>query len=63
MFMISVAVQKGKTVYVYNEKNMITMTTNGELHGYTGSSVTVKKDSMLYTYSEKGMLMSTRSAK
>ena len=57
--MTSVALQKGKTVYVYDEKNRILMTMIGTLHGETGWSVTIKKGSILYTYNDKKRLIST----
>ena len=61
--MISVAVQKGNTVYVYDEKNRILMTMVGTLHGYTGGSVTIKKGVTLYTYNDKKRLISTNVAR
>ena len=59
--MISVAVQKGSSVYVYNEKNHLLFTKAGTLMGYTGSTVSIKPSSgsSVYTYNEKGALIST----
>jgi hypothetical protein len=58
--MIALAVQKGNTVYVYDEKNKIIRTILGELYGYTSLSVTVKWEGVLHTYNEKVNLMSKR---
>jgi len=60
---ISVAVQKGKIVYVYDEKNRQIGTHGGELYGYTGGTVSVKKGSIVYTYDEKGRQISTKSVR
>lgn len=60
---IGVAVQRGSTVYVYDKNNRVLFTKNGELHGYTSSTVTVKKGGTLYTYNEKGSVISTHSAR
>lgn len=57
--MVSYAVQKGGSVYVYNEKNEMIFCKIGELCGYTSSSVSIKKASCVYVYSDKGVLKST----
>ncbi len=58
--MISVAIQKGNSVYIYNEKNQCIHTIPGTLVGYTGSTVSVKKGgTSVYTYDEKGRVIST----
>lgn len=59
--MISTVIQKGSTVYVYNEKNSIIFTTNGTLLGYTGSTVTVERGSTAYVYNDKGSIISTHA--
>lgn len=51
--MISVAVQKGKYVYVYDEKNRQISSQYGELYGFTSSTFSVKKLKYVYTYDEK----------
>lgn len=58
--MISVAVQKGSSVYVYNEKNNQIFVLGGTLVGYTSSSVSIKKLglSAIYTYDDKGRQIS-----
>ena len=56
--MISVAVQKGNNVYVYNEKNQTIFVKSGQLVGYTTSTVSVKVGNNTYTYSEKGQTIS-----
>ena len=45
------------TVYVYDEKGSYKFALNGELVGYTGSTVTVKPNpssSTIYVYDENG---------
>ena len=59
--MIGNALQKGSTVYVYNEKGQMLYTKSGELAGYTGSSVSIKNGRTLYTYNEKGQMQYTKS--
>ena len=60
--MISVAVQRGSMVYVYDEKNKQIMLKSGQLYGYTGGSVPIKVGSMLYTFDEKGRTISSKPA-
>ena len=57
--MVAYAVQKGGSVYVYNEKNEFLFCKIGELCGYTPVSVSVKMASCVYVYSDKGVLKST----
>ena len=65
---IANAVQRGSTVYVYNEKNQQLCTLsagngpNDGLKGYTGSSINIKRGSTIYTYNEKGQQTGTTSA-
>ncbi len=59
--MISTALQKGSSVYVYNERNGVAFTTTGTLMGFTGSTVSVKKGNSLYVYNERGGVVSTHS--
>lgn len=62
--MISVAVQKGNTVYVYGERNqLLFMKSGGILHGYTGGSVSILNGNTVYTYNEKGSILSSHSAR
>lgn len=56
--MISVAVQKGNSVYVYNEKNQNICIQSGTLAGFTSTTFSVKKGSSVYTYNEKGQNIS-----
>ena len=58
---ISTAIQKGSTVYVYDEKNHQLWTDSGQLHGYTGSSVSIRKSNTIYVYDEKGHQISSHS--
>lgn len=63
------AVQRGMTVYVYNEKGhqICTIPVNSSsdvgLKGYTGSTVSVQRGNIIYTYDEKGKQISTIPAK
>lgn len=57
--MISVSVQKGNSVYVYNEKNNLLFTKTGLLNGYTSNTVSVRRGNVVYTYSDTGSLIST----
>ena len=52
--MISVAVQRGNCVYVYNERNCQIMQKTGQLVGYTSSTVSVKNGNSVFTYNERG---------
>ena len=66
---IANAVQRGSTVYVYNEKNQQIFTQpagsgpNDGLKGYTGSSVNIQRGSTIYTYNEKGQQTGTTPAR
>ncbi|WP_163555415.1 hypothetical protein [Helicobacter suis] len=51
---ISTAVQKGSHVYVYDEKNHQLFYKDGELTGFTSSSVSIKRSNHIYVYDEKG---------
>ncbi len=60
--MIGTAVQRGSTVYVYDEKGhqltCVSCGSGGQLMGYTGSSFSVKRGSTVYVYDEKGRSLS-----
>ena len=66
---IANAVQRGSTVYVYNEKNIQICCLsagsgpNDGLKGYTGSSVNIQRGSTIYTYNEKGIQTGCQSAR
>ena len=51
---IASAVQRGQTVYVYDETGCLLFEQFGELKGYTGSSVSIKQGTMLYFYDQRG---------
>lgn len=57
---IGSAVQKGTTVYIYDEKgHQIANVSAGSgkedgLKGYTSTTVTVRRGTTLYTFDEKG---------
>ena len=59
--MIGTAIQRGSSVYVYNERNSQIFVKSGELHGYTSSTVSVKNGHSIYTYNEKGSQISVHS--
>jgi len=50
------AVQRGNSVYVFNEKNLSLFTASGELMGYTSSLVNIKRENTIYSYNEKGQI-------
>lgn len=58
---ISVAVQKGNSVYVYDESNRTLFIKSGELHGYTSTTVSVRRGKSVYTFDERGCTKSIRS--
>lgn len=51
---IATAVQRGNWVYVYDENGHQLTSLNGDLHGFTGSSVSVKRGNWIYVYDENG---------
>lgn len=57
--MIVTAIQKGNLVYVYGASNRVLFTRNGELYGYTGTSVSIRRGSFIYVYNERGIVIST----
>lgn len=59
---IGSAIQKGSTVYVYDEKGSQLTSVSGELMGYTSSSFSVKKGGTIYVYNERGSMLSSHSA-
>ncbi len=59
---IMVAVQKGASVYVYDQKNHCVFTKTGQLAGYTANSVTIKQSKTLTTFDEKGHVVRTDRA-
>lgn len=61
--MISVAIQRGNYVYVYDEKNHQIASQYGELCGYTGSTFSVKRNNYIYTYDEKNHQISSKYSK
>lgn len=58
--MISVAVQRGNYVYVYDEKNHQIGFQYGELYGYTSGSYSVKRGKYVYTYDERGYSLGSK---
>lgn len=66
--MIGSAIQRGSTVYVYNEKGNVLTTISssskpGEgLMGFTSSTVSVRRGSTVYTYNERGSVQFTSPA-
>lgn len=62
------AVERGSSVYVYDEKNhLISTHSSGSgprdgLKGYTNTTVNIQRGSTIYTYGERGQLLGTRYA-
>jgi hypothetical protein len=62
---ITNAVQRGTTIYVYNERGQQILALSGDpnsLKGYTSGSVNVLRGSSLYTYNEQGQVINVMSA-
>lgn len=63
------AVQRGNTVYVYDEKNRqlfsksAGVSKDGGLKGYTNSTVNISNGTTIYTYDEKGRQISSTAAR
>jgi hypothetical protein len=60
--MIGRAVQSGKSVKVYNEKNKLICSKSGTLQSYTSSMVSINKGNSTYVYNDKCKLISTKSS-
>lgn len=58
---ISTAVQRGGWVYVYDEKGISRISLNGQLHGFTSSTVSIKRGNWIYVYDEHGGFVSSFS--
>ncbi len=61
--MISVAIQRGKYVYVNYEKNHQIASKYGELYGFTSSTYSIKNGNYVYTYDEKNHQVSAKYCK
>lgn len=61
--MISVAIQRGSYIYVYDEKNRQLYSKYGELAGFTSSSVSIRRGNYIYTYDIKGNQISSHYSK
>ena len=61
---IANAVQRGSTVYVYDERGRLlaTISAGNGLQGYTSGNVTIRRGSSNYIYDERGRLTGTTSA-
>ena len=61
-------IQKGSTIYVYDEKGkLIRGLSAGSgpkdgLKGYTSTMVNIQRGSTIYSYNEKGAVVSAKSA-
>ena len=53
---ISAAVQKGSSVYVYDESGRMLFQRSGQLNGYTINTVSIKKGSNVKVYDERGTM-------
>lgn len=60
--MITTAIQRGALVYVYNEKHFNCCVLEGQLLGFTGTTVTIKRDTVIKVYDEKGRMLSMHGA-
>ena len=56
--MISLAIEKGSFIYVYDERNRQVCTLSGTLVGYTSTTVSVKRGGFIYTYDQNGRQIS-----
>lgn len=52
---ITAAVQRGAFVHVFGENNRPLFTQNGELAGYTSSTVSIRRSRYIYVFNEKGV--------
>ncbi|MBX0344359.1 hypothetical protein K2X14_05825 [Acetobacter sp. TBRC 12305] len=66
---IASAIQKGRSVYVYDEKGrQLTILSGGSkpedgLVGYTAATVSIRRGSSIYVYDERGRQKSILSAR
>ncbi|MBQ7276558.1 MAG: hypothetical protein IJS58_04835 [Bacilli bacterium] len=61
--MITVAIQKGNYVQIFNEKNYLIKNVYGTLYGYTANTYSIRKGNYIYTYDEKGHMLSQKYSK
>ena len=61
--MISTAIQKGPFVNVYDEDNHTLFSVNGELYGFTSTTVSVQKGPFVNVYDERGRQISSYSVR
>lgn len=47
---ISCAVQRGNSVYVYNDHHNVISSIQGILQGFTSNTVTINRGAMIYVY-------------
>jgi hypothetical protein len=62
---IANAIQKGSTVFIYDEKGrqLGTVTAGDGLYGFTSGSVSIRRGSTIFTYDEKGRQTGTTPAR
>lgn len=60
---IGSAIERGSSVYVYDEKNIPMFTRPGELYGYTSSTVSILRENRIHTYDANGISKSVRPVK
>jgi len=66
---IANAVQRGKVVYVYDEKRhtLFTQSAGNDpadgLKGYTSGTVNIRRGNFIYTYNEKGHQINAKNAR
>ena len=56
--MVTTAIQRGNFIYVYDGTRQL-FSQQGELSGYTSTSVSVKRGTYIYVYNEKGQQISS----
>lgn len=66
---IGTAVQRGSSVYIYDEKNRLISSVsvgpgkNDGLVGFTSATVSVRRGSSVYMYNEKGQMTGSVTAR
>ncbi len=60
--MIRNAYARSGMVYVEDQNGRALFARNGDLHGFTQTSVTVRQGAVLQTFDDKGMLVRSLSA-
>ena len=59
--MITTAVERNGSVYVYGQNGQLLTTLSGSLCGFTSANVSVKRGNTIYVYNEHGAMISSHS--